>query len=238
MWASIKERLRMDSKVVNKAIRDILRPFLKENGFTKFTGRDSWRVKKDTVEVINFQSFNSYNADILGVTTVSFGVNLGVYYNGINSIPFANKMNKEFPKEYECQARRSLLKNIDQEYSRPDIWLIEKNGSNIEECINDVRSVLQKMGIDWLNRFSDLNYALNAFREKEETFLHNSIAIEMIGGRPFSLARAETISGICKSLNKIQEAIDYFNKVRLNSFYKNKDIDFKSKINVLQLMLN
>ncbi len=73
-----EERLQMDSKVVNKAIRDVIRPFLKENEFTKFTGRDSWRVKKDTIEVINFQSFNSYNADILGVTSFSFGVNLGV----------------------------------------------------------------------------------------------------------------------------------------------------------------
>ena len=227
----------MDSKVVNKAIRDVLRPSLKENGFIKFTGRDSWRVKKDTIEVINFQSFNSYNAEILGVTSFSFGVNLGVYYKGINSIRFAFKISKDYPKEYECQARRSLLKNIEQEYSRPDVWYIEKNGSNIEDCIIDVRNILLEMGLDWLDRFSDLNYALNAFCEKEETFLHNSIAVEMIGGRPFSIARAEAISGICKSLNKIQEAIDYFKKVETDPFYKNKDVDIQSKVDALKLLL-
>jgi hypothetical protein len=69
----------MDSKTVNKEIRALIWPALKAAGFSSFSARTAWRYEKDQVEVVNFQSFNRHNADVLDVTTFSFAVNLGSY---------------------------------------------------------------------------------------------------------------------------------------------------------------
>jgi len=57
---------RMDSKEVNKQIRAVIRPVLKAQGFARFTARDSWRFHDDRIDVVNFQSFNSYLAGTIG----------------------------------------------------------------------------------------------------------------------------------------------------------------------------
>lgn len=53
------------------AIRVEVRPLLIAAGFVRSTDRTYWRYHVDRVDVINFQSFNSYNAAALGITTVS-----------------------------------------------------------------------------------------------------------------------------------------------------------------------
>ncbi len=61
----------MDSKVVTKEIKSIIRPKLKEVGFTTFTSRAAWRHCTDRIDVIEFPSLNKYNVDVLNVTTFS-----------------------------------------------------------------------------------------------------------------------------------------------------------------------
>lgn len=67
----------MDSKVVNRAIKANVWPMLKEHGFGHFTTRTAWRHDHDRIDVINFQSFNSYQASVIGCTTYSFALRLG-----------------------------------------------------------------------------------------------------------------------------------------------------------------
>lgn len=69
----------MDSKAVNREIRRVIWPLFKAAGFSSNTTRTAWRHTADKADVINFQSFNRYNADVLGITTFSFAVNLGCY---------------------------------------------------------------------------------------------------------------------------------------------------------------
>lgn len=73
----------MNSNDVNRLIRSIVRPVLKAQGFEVATARSVWRHRADTIDVVNFQSFNRYNADVLGCSTFSFAVNLAVYLNAI-----------------------------------------------------------------------------------------------------------------------------------------------------------
>ena len=49
------------SKQVTKEINSVIRPILKANGFKKFSGRTYWRYESDRIDVLNIQSFNSYN---------------------------------------------------------------------------------------------------------------------------------------------------------------------------------
>lgn len=68
----------MDSKVVSQEIERRIWASLKTMGFDMFTSRTAWRHGIDTIDVFNLQSFSKYDADVLGITTFSFRVNLQV----------------------------------------------------------------------------------------------------------------------------------------------------------------
>src|SRR6478735_8375328 len=97
---------------------------LRERGFTRFTERNAWRYVDDVVHVVNFQSFNSYNAEAIGVTTYSFSVNLGIFFSQIPPTygdPACPKKGPPKPHEYECHLRGSLARTFPQtELSRRD----------------------------------------------------------------------------------------------------------------------
>src|ERR1700756_4978391 len=69
--------LPLDSSIVNREIKSAIRPLLQAAGFTQFTTRTGWRYAGEKIDVVNFQSFNSYLASSLGCTTYSFCINLG-----------------------------------------------------------------------------------------------------------------------------------------------------------------
>jgi hypothetical protein len=106
----------MDAKVVNRALREIIWPELKRLGFNRRTPRTAWRDRPDAIQVMNFQSFNSYLAEAIGSTTYSFGVNLGVFYPAIaeQSSVAAFIPDGLRPAEWHCQARKHLGKGIVQ----------------------------------------------------------------------------------------------------------------------------
>lgn len=210
----------MDSTIVNKEIRKNIRPLLKENGFTKFTARNAWRVSPQIIEVINFQSFNSYLAEELFCTTFSFSVNLGIYYLSVHNNPWINHNPPEFPKEYECHARRSLTKSIKQtQYPRSDIWFIDNKGLEIPRVFEDAKNVICEEGLIWFDEMSKLPNALEAFQNKAEIFIQKSIAIELLGGNLNSISRLDVVSGIALELGNIELAKSYLKKVMSNPFY-------------------
>ena len=163
----------MDSKVVNKVIKKYIWPFLKEEGFSKFTSRNAWRFNQDRIEVINFQSFNSYLAGALDCTTYTFSVNMGIYFISIPcSIPNNPIKEKEgllLPEEYRCHLRKHLLKNLTQdEVKRRDIWFIDNMGDNIELAMNDVKQMLILDGLKWFEKYSNMDTVLETLLYEEE----------------------------------------------------------------------
>ena len=163
----------MDSRAVNKVIKKEIWSFLKEQGFSKFTSRNAWRFNQDTIEIVNFQSFNSYLAKAVGCTTYSFAVNLGMYFT---SIPqrFPNNPIKEkdsflLPDESQCHLRNILLKSLSQpELVREDIWFINETGDNIERAIHDVKQMLISDGLKWFEKYSQIETVLETLLNEEE----------------------------------------------------------------------
>src|SRR4051812_39446034 len=104
----------MDSKIVNREIRREIWPALKAVGFAQFTSRTAWRHSEWKIDVVNFQSFNSYLAQGLGCTTFSFSLNLGCY---LNAVPVKSnvKLTKSLltPQEYQCHLRRRLSRSFE-----------------------------------------------------------------------------------------------------------------------------
>lgn len=163
----------MDSKIVNKQIRGEIRPFLKEAGFTRFTGRNSWRYTGSRIDVLNFESFNSYNASVMGCTTYSFAVNLGCYFLYIPD-PYGEgrikARNGELrPPEYQCHFRGSLRRSLAQpEYDSRQVWYIDPDGRYLEKALHDVRMVIARDGLPWFERVADPAETLRILVEEDE----------------------------------------------------------------------
>jgi hypothetical protein len=151
----------LDSKVVNQAIRSEVRPLLSGAGFSRTTARTFWRYHPDRVDVVNFQSFNSYNAGVLDVTTYSYALNLGCYLRYIpNQYPNARgserlEGEKPQPKEYDCQMRGRLRRSYSERAcSDTQIWYIDSRGTNLDKAVHDTRMVLNRDGLAWFERFT------------------------------------------------------------------------------------
>lgn len=118
---------------------------------------------------MNFQSFNSYNADVLGCTTFSFSVNLSVYLTFLpEKTTIKEKGGKLRPDEAQGHFRSGVKKDFEQpEFQRKDIWFIDNNGENIQAAIIDCKNQIQQTGFDWFNKFNTKEKILTILTEDE-----------------------------------------------------------------------
>jgi hypothetical protein len=160
----------MDSKAVNKEIRRVVWPLLKTYGFSKASARTAWRHGNQKIDVVHFQSFNSYNADVMGVTTFSFAVHLGAYLRYVPPKwpPKKIKDGVPYPAEYECQFRGALHRTISQpKNAHPHVWFVDTDGRNFSWCVNDV---VQKIpdALTWFERLESKTSVLRILLEERE----------------------------------------------------------------------
>jgi hypothetical protein len=159
----------MDSRLVNKEVRQVVWSQLDHVGFETRTARTAWRHWHDGVDVVNFQSFNAYQASVLGCTTFSFAVNLGVH---LSYIPYfmtvKEREGMSLPQKYECHIRRSLGKTLRQpEVDREEIWFVADNGSNLSATVADASSVIHE-SLGWFERLRDPEEVLRILVGEEE----------------------------------------------------------------------
>jgi hypothetical protein len=159
----------MDSKTVSKEIRGRVWPLLKAQGFTRFSTRTAWRDGDGKVDVINFQSFNSYNADVMGVTPFSFAVNLGCFLTYVPpQWPPKTKDGLLVPDEAECNFRRSLRRIVAQLGNKQEgVWSVDDQGKNLLWCIQDVVGQLPEV-LSWFDRLADRAEVLRLLLEDDE----------------------------------------------------------------------
>lgn len=166
----------MDSSAVTKEINSCIKPFLKKNGFDKWTSRTYWRYLSDRIDIIDFQSFNSYNANVIGCTTFSFSINLSCFLRYIPSETKIKYKNTDpRPSEYQGHFRRRLKKGITQtELETKDIWFIDNHGANLIDVMIDCGNQIQNIGLSWFNKFETkekvLNILINDSMDMESTW--------------------------------------------------------------------
>ncbi|EDY20250.1 hypothetical protein CfE428DRAFT_2174 [Chthoniobacter flavus Ellin428] len=160
----------MDSKVVNKTIAKEIRPILESVGFSEFSARTSWRYHPERIDVINFQSFNSYLAGGIGCTSYSFSVNLGCYLLCIPDLfPIKEKNGNKRPEEYHCHFRGGLARRfLQKELERKDIWFIDDEARYLPQAISDVRGQIKEVALPWFTQFADLREVLRVLEFEEE----------------------------------------------------------------------
>jgi hypothetical protein len=164
----------VDSKIVNKEIKKSVWPQLRDFGFNHFSQPSAWRHHADRIDVLNFQSFNSYNAEVTGCTTYSFSVNLGCYLKYIppSFEPTRIKSKNELllPQEFNCHFRACLVKGFAQpEITQADIWYIDAEGTYIESAIFDVSRQLESKAIPWFDLLSDRDVVLDVLLKRSQS---------------------------------------------------------------------
>jgi len=200
----------MNSQKVTQEINSIIRPILKENGFNKYTGRTYWRYQSDRIDILNFQSFNSYNAQRMGCTTFSFAVNLATFINYIPlEFTIKEKSGLKRPKEYQGHFRCSIEKGINQkEFKQSNIWFVSNDGGNLSDVISDCSSQIQKKAFHWYKQFEKTENVFRILSEDE---------IDMKGtwgyGNMDSPSRNKFIAYTAIELGKIEFAIDKLQRV-------------------------
>jgi hypothetical protein len=60
-------RVAMDSKIVSRELWKVVRPLLRDAGWTSFSSRTARRFTQSRIDVVNFQSFNSHLAYARGI---------------------------------------------------------------------------------------------------------------------------------------------------------------------------
>jgi Domain of unknown function (DUF4304) len=208
----------MDSKTVDRLLREQFWPPLKQAGFHRRSGRTAWRDDGNAVQCVNVHSFNSYVAGVMGATTFSFGVTLGVFYEAIASRSAMGGFVKDYarPKEYECHLRKFLTKGLSQpnvserpwlgiRRSRPtlgpwverlDVWLVLSDGSNVEACVRDAGERVMAGGLPWLEAVSRPREAIRRLFEEPDIFDGPEAPKEIYGGAIGSPARWQAIGAL------------------------------------------
>ncbi|KQL50497.1 hypothetical protein AN964_22840 [Heyndrickxia shackletonii] len=172
------------SPEINKVIRQILSPTLKENGFDKVNTRHNWGWHNHCTWVFDITAVGKNFSDITGWSPMSVYVDLGIFYDFVppkdGEIKIGTK-NELIPKPHQCQLQKQLHCRVDQsiytnkldnpaEKKRNDIWWIEPNGSNIEEVINDIKQSFLSDGLEWLLKNTDLETAFKEIESEHDSF--------------------------------------------------------------------
>lgn len=154
----------VDGKVVGRAFRSEVRPLLEAAGFTDFTDRKAWRETEHTIDHVTLRSFNAYNAGVLGCTTFSVTVEVGVFYRCFD--PGLTR-----PQDYDCTFRAILGKTVRQPFfatewgpatDRADILHVRSDGSNLDEVVDEAKRLLADQGLPFLDRFNEPEEAFRA----------------------------------------------------------------------------
>jgi hypothetical protein len=113
----------------------------------RFTARTGWRYAGEKIDVVNFQSFNSYLANAVGCTAYSFCARLGCSFDAIpRSKRIKSKDGFFRPEEYECHFRRPLQKTIRQpNLKRTDVWYVDPSGQNLKVVMRMPRRQFWRM---------------------------------------------------------------------------------------------
>jgi Domain of unknown function (DUF4304) len=215
----------VDSSIVNREIKSVIRPLLQDAGFTQFTARTGWRYGGQKIDVVNFQSFNSYLANSLGCTTYSFCVRLGCSFD---AIPRGDRVKRKHdllrPEEYECHFRGPLQKTIRQpNLKRTDVWYVDPSGQNLKVVIKDARKAILEHGLPWFSRFADLNEVLRTLQKDSESPEGTSGF-----GTKTSPCRHFMTGYVALSLGKTQLALDHIQNALLSGCYKHFEPEMRA----------
>ncbi len=160
----------MDSKIVSRQLWKAVRPLLRDSGWTSFSSRTARRFSQSRIDIVNFQSFNSYLASAIGSTTYSFSIRLGCFFTAIPHSGIKIKDGLLMPEEYHCPLRCTIRRKFSQpECARADVFYVDPKGDYLPIVIEATRQGIATEGFAWFQRFSEMHEVLRTLLEEAET---------------------------------------------------------------------
>ncbi|MTH55359.1 hypothetical protein GKZ89_18350 [Bacillus mangrovi] len=172
----------MESKDLNKELRDTLYPVLGECGFTKITSRGSWKYNDNCIWIMDYEPVGKRFSEGSGWPSMSLFINCAIYFTFIPELNTEDVIKQSSdgqltPRYNQSHLQETLLCNYNQnEYTntleipadrgRNDIWWIEEDGSNLNHVINSLAEVISVDGMEWLREFSSEQHVLEALEAK------------------------------------------------------------------------
>jgi len=205
----------MDSKIVSRELWKVVRPLLRDGGWTSFSSRTARRFSESRIDVVSFQSFNSYLASRIGSTTYSFAIRLGCFFTAIPHSGIKIKDGSLMPEEYHCQLRHTIHKKFSQsECGRSDVFYVDPKGDYLPPVIEAARQGIGTEGLAWFRRFSDMHEVLRTLMDDNES---NEGTFGF--GAKSSPARNLYTGSIALSLGKTQIATKHLAQAAISPSY-------------------
>jgi hypothetical protein len=175
---------------INKHIRRVISPVLRNNGFSKVKTRNNWGYQEKCIWIFNIRAVGSYFSRVTGFPPMSLTAWLGVFYLFIPSRAQI-KIDKDgllLPPEY-CDHMHYTLRNHNYdlqirsglenpaEVNRDDVWWVEPDGSNVEMMVNDLAESLKTVGLPWLVDMTDLEKAFLVTKKDRDCYVKFRLAM-------------------------------------------------------------
>jgi hypothetical protein len=156
------------AKDVDRALRRLFWPAIKDAGFSRRVGRVAWRDRADQVDVVQIRSVGSYNAGVYRVSSFSFEVLLGVYPRCCATPDAPMRDGALSPPEHHCEFRRALTPSIASPPSPITVWAMDAAGSMIDAAVEDARQSFIRDGLPWFESLDGLNAMLSTAETVEQ----------------------------------------------------------------------
>lgn len=173
----------IESPEINKVIRRILSPTLRDTGFMHVRTRNNWAWNEEVIWVFQIRAVGKYFSSVTGWPSISVGVWLGAFYTFFPIVPYIRRdsSNRLLPNEEYCQMRSHLLCTIDQahykahlkthpEKARNDIWWLEPDGSNIEVVVQNIKEEYLAEGTQWFTQMSDFQKVFRLIEQERDCY--------------------------------------------------------------------
>jgi len=162
----------VDSRDVTKAIAAEIWPKLREQGFESIQGRVARRTHADRVDILEFNSFNSYEQERLKLKPGSFAIGLGCHLKYVAN-PIADSTGKVIvltkPSTADCmlrgQLRRRNLRPIGLDRG---VWAVGLMGLPLEKVMSGARDAVLNEGMPWFEQFESPAAVFALLEEREE----------------------------------------------------------------------
>lgn len=171
------------SALLNKPLRALVAPILRDAGFQHIDARNGWSWRDDLIWVFNARAVGGYFSDVTGWPPGSVCVWLGVFFT-FAPRPSGMKTDDQGrlrPAEHICHMRTHLTTGIDQanrfglpnraDRERTDIWWVQPDGENCDQVAGDIAKSLRDDGLPWYARVSDLKNSLRLVEDEHDCFV-------------------------------------------------------------------
>jgi len=154
----------LSSRRVTTRLHRVVWPRLATLGFDP-SGRGAWRASTDRIDAVSVWAIGVYNAPIFDTIPASFKVSLGVVLRYVPQQPFPSDAR---PDPAECHLRRELRSRVASPEQDHGLWLLDADGSNLDEAVAHAGDALLEEASPWFERFSDPSEILRTLEEGDE----------------------------------------------------------------------